>query len=116
MTGYAFLTVNVLLSSMGQILIKLGAPHVRYDRGIAAIARSMLFNKHIALGGLAVLCAPPFYFAALAHLELSAAYAFTGTNFVLVLLGSHLVLRERVTPLHFLGAALIMGGIAVFKL
>ncbi len=116
MIAYALLSANVLLSCAGQLLIKVGAQRVTYGEGSSTLFRSLVLNRPIVLGGIAVLFAPPFYFAALAHVDLAAAYSFTGLNYALVLLGSWLVLRERVVTLHFVGVALIMTGVAVFRL
>jgi drug/metabolite transporter (DMT)-like permease len=66
--------------------------------------------KWVALGVCVFAVQIAVYTAALHYLAVGAAFAIASLSFVFVALLSKLVLREQVTPVKWLGIALIMAG------
>jgi len=115
MIEYIFLVFMVILTSCGQILVKKGAVKVQYHRGFLCFLRTFL-NVYIIAGAIAVLSAPFFYIFALTRVKLSVAYTFTGFNYILVLLGSWFILKEKNNWYHVVGIVFIFVGILIFNI
>jgi len=67
----------------------------------------------VVLGVSVLLVQACFYTAALRFLAVGAAFAIASLTFVFVALLSRWFLREAVTPIKWLGIALIVGGTAL---
>ncbi len=115
MIGYLALILMVLFTTVGNILIKLGAPRIDPGKNFWALIRTD-FNKHIVFGGLSVLLASLVYIFALTRVPLNIAYSFTGFNYIFVFLGSWKILKENVSPLQFGGVVIIFIGIVIWNI
>jgi len=98
------------MSTSGQLLIKVGSMKTLYGQGFWSFVWS-LFNVQLVIGGACVFMAPMFYFVALRNIELSTAYGFMALSFVLVMVGSAVILRERLHFFHFIGIGLVFFGV-----
>lgn len=112
--AYLKLTAMILLVSVGQVFMKLGAGRVRYAAG-RPVFRSF-FNLFLVAGGASVVFAPLLYFSALRDIPLSAAYGFTGLTYLIVFFCSWLLLKERITGFHAAGIILIAAGFGLWNL
>jgi len=110
LVSYFCLSLALLFSTVGQLLIKVGAKRVQYEVGLGTFIRS-LFILPLVFGASCVICAPLFYFAALQNIKLGLAYGFMGLNFVFVMLASGLILKEKLHSFHFIGAIFIFVGV-----
>lgn len=115
MLEYGSLAIMVALTCCGQVLMKKGAAIVVYRRGVVRFLKTFA-NPYVIAGAIAVLCAPVFYIFALTRLSLSVAYAFTGFNYIFVLLASWLFLKEKINIWQCVGTTLIFAGVVVFNL
>ena len=113
--NYMALGVTVLLTVVGQLLIKKGSAMVRLDMGWWQAGLSLL-NRYIVPGMLCALVAPLFYFFALTKIPLSIAFAFNGLNYVFVFIGGNYFFKERVNGIHVAGIVLIFVGVVVFNM
>jgi len=75
-----------------------------------------MLNWPLALGGLSVIAGPLLYMYALTKVELSVGYSFSGLTYLLVILGGHLLLKERITLYHVLGTLSILAGLTVWNM
>ena len=115
--SYFYLACTVLLTVYGQLVIKwqvlaAGAfPEAPGDR-MLFLAR-LLINPWIISALAAALVAAVIWMAVLTKLDLSHAYPFLSTIFVLVPLASVLLFGEPMTTLKGVGMALIVAGIVI---
>ena len=114
MVNYISLFIMVILTSIGQILVKKGAINIHYNKGLKCFIKTF-FNKFVVLGAIAVLAAPFFYIYALISLKLSTAYTSTAFIHVFVFFGSWLILKEKANSYHFIGVFFIFLGILIFN-
>jgi len=115
MNPYIALLLMVLLNTLGQLLVKRGAVRIESRLGRVQLIRSMI-NWPLALGGLSVIAGPLLYMYALTKVELSVGYSFSGLTYLLVILGGHLLLKERITLYHVLGTLSILAGLTVWNM
>lgn len=114
MRGYAALALMVLLTTTGQLFLKGGSQRIDFSRGFVRGLRSMA-NFRTLLGGVTVVAAPLLYMYALSLLPLSTAYGFTGLGYVGVVLGSRIVLEEKITLYHIYGSLVILSGLILWN-
>lgn len=111
--SYVYLMVAVVLVSVGQILQKMTAERLDSELGSASslvtLIRSPLFwqTALVMAGSLAA------WLLALADLQVSKAYPILGLSFSLTTVSSVFFLGENVTPVRWLGVALISIGAAI---
>jgi multidrug transporter EmrE-like cation transporter len=98
----ALLVVSTLLAAAGQILLKMGAT------GSRELTDFLNLRVLTGLGfyGVSTL----LWIWALSKVPLSMAYSFTALTFLMVFLGSLLIVKESVGLLTFAGVALIVSG------
>ncbi len=110
LSKYFWLMVTVLLTTSGQLLIKIGAKRIQLkSRDHSLLQR--LSNAYLISGATCILGAPLCYFMALRKVDLSVAYGFMGLTFVFVMLGSSLVIGEKLHLFHIIGTLLVFFGI-----
>lgn len=124
-----YLLAVILLSAAGQILVKLGADRtlpekpgdqtdqpstVSLPRKIRTFIRKAA-NPYLLAGFAAVAAAPLLYTRALASLPLSRAYGTTALTLPLVMLGSRVILGERISFRRIAGGGLIVLGFLVWN-
>ncbi len=115
MIEYISLAIMVVLTCCGQMLIKKGAVRVQYHKGFLCFLKTFS-SVYIITGAITVLSAPFFYIFALTKMKLSVAYTFTGFNYILVLLGSWFILKEKNSWRHIVGILFIFAGILIFNI
>lgn len=113
MRGYLFITVMVLLTTIGQLLTKKGADSLVFEGSLLEKLKAY-FNRYIVAAMVTILVVPVFYILALRDLDLSVAFAFTGLNYVLVSLGGKVFFKEKLNQYHLIGMICIVLGLAVF--
>ena len=107
--------VSILLAVFGQLLLKIGMLRIgRFSISISNVVQQyarILLNPFVIAGivgfGLSMLV----WLYVLSRLELSIAYPFVALNYVVILLASHFLLKETVTPLKTIGVAVIVIGV-----
>jgi undecaprenyl phosphate-alpha-L-ara4N flippase subunit ArnE len=104
--------LTVALTCAGQLLQKRAAQAwVRTGGGVRALlARPALWAACSCLG-LGAVC----WLALLQRWPVGRAYALLSVNFVVMLLVARFAFHERVGARHWLGVALIVGGIALLQ-
>lgn len=120
MTSKETLAVFVLAlvsNTLGSVLLKKGA-----SRGLAAngsskskrapvFALEMLQSKEIAIGLLLEMSAIVGWLVFVSRSALSVAFPLSSISNVTILLASHYLLQERISPRRWGGVTLIVGGI-----
>lgn len=115
--SYFYLACTVLLTVYSQLVIKwqvlaAGALPESSGEQMLFLAR-LLINPWIVSALAAALVAAVIWMAVLTKLDLSHAYPFLSTIFVLVPLTSVLLFNEPMTALKVAGMALIVAGIVI---
>lgn len=113
--SYFYVACTVLLTVYGQVVIKwqvlaAGALPELPGEKLLFLAR-LLINPWILSALAAALAAAVTWMAAMTKLDLSHAYPFLSSVFVLVPLASVLLFNEPVTTPKVIGLALIVSGI-----
>ena len=85
MSGYIYMSIMVILTSVAQVFIKKGSRVVTTKGGFKVIILS-LFNVPLVIGGMLTFFAPVFYILALKELDLSTAFFFTSLNIISICL------------------------------
>lgn len=117
MLGYFFIAMTVLLTVIGQLLLKwqvsnAGPLPEAFSGKVLFLVHAML-NPWILTGLGAAFAASLFWMLALKQLPLSTAYPFTASSFILILVCAALFFDEPITAGKLLGTALVVSGIAV---
>lgn len=111
---YYKLLVMVLLTSLSQILIKIGSGRIITKSGKAMLIKTF-FNYHIIIGMILVVAAPLLYFSALSMVPLNEAFSVTGLGYIIVIIMGKFVLKERISIFHIVGGLFILGGFMVWN-
>ncbi len=105
----AIFAVTVLLDVAGQVAFKIGL-----NASLSGpLWRRILASPPTLAGMAAYALELVLWLAVLSQADLSVAYPAAALAYVGVLLASRLVLRERVTPRRWAGAAIITAGVAL---
>jgi drug/metabolite transporter (DMT)-like permease len=97
---------SVVLSAAGQLLLAAGSRQST-SRSLGAL----LFTPRVASGLACWTASTLLWMAALRRESLASIYALTSLNYVLVPLGAHLLLGERVGAQRIFGMGLIVAGV-----
>lgn len=115
--GYFFVALTVLLTVLGQFLIKWRvneAPPLSADRsGKILFIWELLLDPWVVLGLASAFAASLCWMLAMTKLPLSHAYPFTAFAFVLVVLGGAWLFGEPVSTMKMVGLGLIVAGVAL---
>jgi drug/metabolite transporter (DMT)-like permease len=117
--GYLYISITVLLSSYGQVVLKwrlnqLGAiPEPLYDKFIFLFWS--LLDPYILTSFLAAFIASLTWMAALSKFQLSFAYPFMSFSFIVVMVASYWFLAEPLTISRVAGCLLIVGGLVLIS-
>lgn len=115
MSGYLYIAGTVLLTVLGQLLLKWQVSQVgslpEHALGKAVFLMHLLFKPWVLVGLGAAFAASLFWMLALKKLPLSTAYPLTATSFILVMIFSAVVLKEPVTLWKALGTGLVIAGV-----
>lgn len=105
----------VLLTVVGQLLLKLGVRQVgAIDLAqLPAMLPRIAGNLHICLGFIIYGVSSILWVAALSKLDLGYAYPFISLGIVLVFLLSWLVLKEQQPPNRIFGSLVIVVGLLI---
>jgi len=118
-TTLLILLASVSLATAGQLMLKVGMTRVGRiggDTEILPLVLKAITTWQVPVGlGLFALSAL-FWLVTLSRVPLSTAYPVVSLSYVLILLFSVVVLDERPGGIVWVGAVLIMGGIALVGL
>lgn len=116
MENIVVFVLALVLNALGSVLLKQGASRrwaQRQDRGKLAGTLHMLLSRRVILGLLLQVGAVLGWLAFVSRTALSLAFPLSSISNVTILLASHYLLREQVSPRRWGGVALILGGIAL---
>ena len=110
----ALLILVSVMIAFGQFLFKMAGKNLtgQIGRDLVGIAFDPYFIGAIALYGVASF----LWVIAVSKTDISRAYPFMATGFVIVPVIGYFLLNETLNPIFFLGTALIVGGIVVISL
>lgn len=119
MKSFLLIIVSVLVGSLGQVVLKLGANRL----GSIALAGGTLLNDlwrmartpEIILGFFLFTLSSLIWIKVLTGLELSYAYPMVSLGYVVVALFSYFLLGESFNACKIAGIALIISGIIVLN-
>lgn len=119
MTTIIIMLTSIGLATGGQLLLKAGMTRVgEFSQvletlGVTGLLTRMLTTWEVLAGLAAFGLSAIFWLATLSRVPLSTAYPVVSLSYVLILAFSVVVLGERPTSLVWIGALLIMSGIAL---
>ncbi|MCG6857052.1 MAG: EamA family transporter [Salaquimonas sp.] len=110
----ALLIIVPVMIASGQFLFKMASKSLtgQIGRDLFSLAFNPYFIGAIALYGLASF----LWVIAVSKTDISRAYPFMASGFVIVPIIGYFLLNETLNPTFFLGTALIVGGILVISL
>jgi undecaprenyl phosphate-alpha-L-ara4N flippase subunit ArnE len=112
---YGLIALVVALTSSGQVLQKLGADRgLKNAHGTAAILRA-LFRWEIILSGVCLASAVVIWLAVLYRMDVSKAFPFISSGFIVVLLAARFYLREAISWRRWIGVLFIVAGISLLS-
>jgi drug/metabolite transporter (DMT)-like permease len=114
-TAYGFALLSVMLGSLGQVLLRLGARGGPAQATLAETLTRALSSPVVWAGLCAYALSSLLWLVALSRLDLSAAYPLGASGYVVVAFAS-LAMGEVVTPLRWMGVAVIIAGILLVSL
>lgn len=113
MMEYALIVLVVVLTSLGQVLQKLGADRGLKDAGSLPQLIAALFQWEIILAVICLASAVFIWLAVLYMMDVSKAFPFISLGFVVVLLAARFYLREIIPWTRWLGVVFIVAGISL---
>jgi len=116
MLMYAFLLGTVLCDVAGQVCFKVGVGHETAPEpvtGLRAFLGGLLGSPWIVAGLLIYVVEFTLWFAALTMAKLSVAFPFMALSYCGVVIASHWVLGERVSPRRWMATFAVAGGVAL---
>lgn len=108
-----FICLTVLALSVGQVLFKLAANDLARADAQAGASWAAWLNPKLLLALVVYAGATLCWLLSLKQVPLHLAYPFAALAFVIVPLLAHFWLGEQLKPSTFVGAALILSGVAV---
>jgi drug/metabolite transporter (DMT)-like permease len=116
-TAFAFLVTGVLLNALAQLLLKAGTNVlgvITFTRAnwadlAARMALQPYFVAGIACYGVSVIV----WIVGLSRVPVSVAYPMLSLGYIVNAIAAHYLLGEAVTPLRWLGIALIVVGVGL---
>ena len=115
--GYFFVALTVLLTVLGQFLIKWrvneAGPLPADLSGKIFFVGGLLLDPWVVLGLASAFAASLCWILAMTKLPLSHAYPFTAVAFVLVVLGGAWLFAEPVSATKMFGLGLIVAGMVL---
>ena len=115
----SIIALALICNALGSVLFKKGAsgrhvaPHSGAVKGMLAFAKDMLSSREILLGLLLQVAAVIGWLAFISRVALSFAFPLSSASNITVLLASHFILREHISPRRWGGVMLILGGIVL---
>ena len=115
------IVIMALAASTGDILLTVGMKQVgevsiMRPRSLLALARRVLTNPFISLGVVCMTADFFLFIALLSRADLSLIMPMTALSYPFSILGSHYVLKERLTAGRLAGTGLIGVGVALISL
>lgn len=105
-----FILISTLCSVFGQLALKQGMRRIA-DSGSGTLLLSMATSKWI-VGGLAVYGTGVFFWLmALSRAEITYVYPFASLGYVGIIIGSHALFKEHISPMRLLGVLIIISGV-----
>ena len=112
---YIVALISIMLGSVGQFILKLGAGEVRTGKGIWTLILSFINIKiFVAITCFAV--SMILWVFVLRKLELSIAYPMVSLGYIFVMLLSYYFLQEQLFLTKLLGTGLIVAGVVVLNM
>lgn len=114
----AMILVSVALGSVGQLFLKSGMSNVKMGVGLSSFASAIqaIPNPMVLTGFFLYGISSVIWLVVLKRAPLSLAYPMISMGYVVVVLLSALILRERITAPTVLGLILICGGVTLIGL
>ena len=110
---YALIILVVALTSIGQVLQKLGADRGLKDAKSFSQAVVALFQWEIILAVICLASAISIWLAVLYMMDVSKAFPFISLGFVVVLLSARFYLHETIPWNRWMGVVFIVAGISL---
>jgi undecaprenyl phosphate-alpha-L-ara4N flippase subunit ArnE len=110
---YILVLLSVCLTTLGQLLQKLGAQRAVADSASGHIQFKTLMRLEIYLAVLCLGAGLLIWLSVLYYMEVSKAFPFLSLGFVLVMLVSRFYLNEPISWQRWAGVALIVVGIVL---
>lgn len=111
---FLFLIFAVLFNSFSQILIKIGSGKVKKEHlkvGLKSVF--VFFNPFIFIALVLLFFATTFYLLALSKLNLSYVYPLLSSSYIIILLLSKILLKEKIGFKRWIGVFIIIIGIFI---
>jgi drug/metabolite transporter (DMT)-like permease len=109
------LLLSIVLGACGQLLFKAAARALPSfaELGLARLLLTM-FTTPLILGGFCCFfVSAVLWIIALRSVALSVAYPMVALSYIIIFSGSYFLFGEAISWRHWIGAALIVGGIAL---
>lgn len=113
---YIIALISIILGSLGQFGLKLGANQIKTGQGILTALLSLAFNMNIILSLLCFAASMVIWVFVLRELELSVAYPMVSLGYIITMALAFLFLNEPLRLTKILGAALIVVGVIVINM
>ncbi|RLA12295.1 MAG: 4-amino-4-deoxy-L-arabinose-phospho-UDP flippase [Gammaproteobacteria bacterium] len=109
---YLLISLTLVFTTAGQLLQKVAADKANLTSGYSLI-HSFAVQKETWYAILFLSTGMAFWLAVLYMVEVSTAYPFLSIGFILVLLASHFILKEKITLTRIAGCVVIVVGVVL---
>ncbi len=105
-----FILISTICSVFGQLALKQGMQKIATS-GSGAVLTSIATSKWV-VGGLTIYGTGVFFWLmALSRAEITYVYPFASLGYVGIIIGSHVLFKEHISPTRLLGVLIIISGV-----
>jgi drug/metabolite transporter (DMT)-like permease len=112
---FTLLIVSIVLGGSGQLMFKAAARELPAfaELGLSRLIITMFTTPWILGGFVCFFVSAVLWIMALRSVALSIAYPMVALSYIIIFLGSYFLFQEPLSWRHWVGALLIVGGIAL---
>ena len=106
---FCFIFLPIIFTVVGEFLLKFGVQAVPYGEAIGILA--IITNYKIIIGVCLIVFAALLWIIGMSKFQLSFMYPFLSLNYVLIIVGSEIILKENVQINRYISILLIIVGL-----
>lgn len=106
---FCFIFLPIIFTVVGEFLLKFGVQAVPYGEVIGILA--IITNYKIIIGVCLIVFAALLWIIGMSKFQLSFMYPFLSLNYVLIIVGSEIILKENVQINRYISILLIIVGL-----
>ena len=105
-----FILLPILLTVVGEFLLKFGTADLSVADGLVSVS-AIIFNGNIVFGVGLIVISALLWIVGMSKFQLSFMYPFLSLNYVMIIVGAEIILKEDVQFNRYVSILLIIIGL-----